>query len=187
MQADDLLTDCQHWFRSKKSCSTQLLEVIDDLTIAIENNQPVDMIFLDYKKAYDSATHQRLITKLNMHGISGTMLNWIRHFFQIDNKRLMLVTFFSKTSDVTSGVPQGSMLAPILPKININDLNDCVSTTCKILAGNTKLYDFSSKSSDLQKDLYTFQRWSDLWQIQFNIKNARFITLVQPILKLITQ
>ena len=70
MQAIDLLTDCQHGFSSKRSCNTQLLEVIEDLTIAIDNNEQVDMIFLDLKKAFDSVPCQRLITKLNMHGIS---------------------------------------------------------------------------------------------------------------------
>ena len=69
-QANYLLTDCQHGFCSKRSCSTQLLVAIEELTIAIENNQPIDMIVLDFKKDFDSVPHPWLISKLNMHGIS---------------------------------------------------------------------------------------------------------------------
>ena len=79
MQANDLLKDCQHGFCSIRSCNTQLLEVIEDVIIAIKNNQPVDMIFSDFKKAFDSVPHQQLITKVNMHGISRIILNWSRN------------------------------------------------------------------------------------------------------------
>ena len=77
---------------------------------------------------------------------------------------------------MTCGGRQGSILGPILFLIYINDLPDRVSSTCKIFADDTNLLNFSSKSSVLRKDLYLLQRCSDLWQLQFNIKNARFYT-----------
>ena len=76
---------------------THLLEVIEYVIIAIENNQPVYMIFLDFKKIFDSVPHQRLITKLNMHGILGTILNWIRNFLsERQHKVKVSNTFFLK-------------------------------------------------------------------------------------------
>ena len=165
MQAIDLLTDCQHGSHSKRLCNTQLLEVIEDPTIAIENNQPSDMIFLDFKKAFHSVPHQWIVIKLNMHDISGAILNWIRNFLSKRQQKVKVGNIFSKTSDVTNGVPQGSILGPILFRIYINNLPNCVSSTCKIFADDTTLYNFSSKSSVLQKDLNSLQHWSDLWQL----------------------
>ena len=88
---------------------------------------------------------------------------------------------------MTSCVPQGilyTILGPILFIIYVNDLSDCVSSTCKMFADDAKLYNFSSESSVLQKDFNSLQHWSDLWQLQFNIEYARFFTLVQTVQKL---
>ena len=87
--------------------------------------QPVDMIFLNFKKAFDSVPHQRL----NMRGISGTLQNWIRKFLSKRQQKVKVSNNYSKTTDVTSGVPRSSILSPILFIININDLPDCVSST----------------------------------------------------------
>ena len=134
MQAHDLLTDCQQGFCCKRSCNTQLPEVIEDLTIAIEINQPVDMIFFDLRKTFDSVHHQRLITIL--------ILNWIRNFLCERQQDVKAGNIFYKTTDMTSGVSQGSILGPILFIIYINDLPDCVSSSCKIFADDTKFYNF---------------------------------------------
>ena len=75
-----VIVDCQHGVHSKRSCNTHILEVIDDLTIAIENNQPVEMMLLHFKKALDFVNHQRLITMLNVHFISDTILSCIGNF-----------------------------------------------------------------------------------------------------------
>ena len=119
---------------------------------------------------------------INMHGISGKILNWIRNFPSNRQQKVKVGNIFYKTTDVTSGVPQGSILGPILLIIYINALPDCVSSTCKIFADDTKLYNFSSKQIFLQIDSNSLKCWSDMWQLHFNIKNARFFTLVQTIL-----
>ena len=173
MQANDMLADCQHGYCSKRSCNTQLLEVVHDITLAIGNNQPIDIIFLGFRKAFDSVPHQQLITRLNMRGISGTILNWIRNFLPERQQKVKVGNIFSKTTDVTSGVHQGSILGPIVFIIYINDLPDCVSCTCIVFADDTKLYHFSSKSSVLQKDLTSLERLSDLWHLQFKIKKMQ--------------
>ena len=72
------------------------------------------MIFLDFKKALDSVPHQQLITKLNIHGISRAMLNWIINFLSKRQQKVKVCHIFSKTTDVISGVPQSSILGPIL-------------------------------------------------------------------------
>ena len=78
---------------------------MEDLSIAIENNQPIAMIFLYFKKAFDSIHRERLTTKLNMHGISGTMQSCIRNFLSQKHQILKLGNIFSNTTDVKSGVP----------------------------------------------------------------------------------
>ena len=84
-------TSCQHGFRQKKSCTSQLLEVMEDFTSFLDKREDFDVIYLDFKKAFDSVPHERLLLKLNGYGISGSILNWIRSFLEDRTQR---VTFF---------------------------------------------------------------------------------------------
>ena len=74
----NLYSDCQHGFRKGRSCTTQLLQVIEDFTYLIDNSQPIDVIYLDFQKAFDQVPHQRLLYKLNVYGITENILNWLR-------------------------------------------------------------------------------------------------------------
>ena len=80
MISNDLYSPCQHGFRKHRSCITQLLEVMEDLTQLIEEKEPVDIIYLDFKKAFDSVPHYRLLSKLEAYGIKGNIVKWIKDF-----------------------------------------------------------------------------------------------------------
>ena len=97
-----------------------------------------------------------------MHGISGTILNWIRNLIPERQQKVKIGNIFYNTTDVISGVPQGSIPSPMVFIIYVNNLPDCVYSTCNIFADDTKLHNSSSKSSVLIKDLNSLQYQSDL-------------------------
>ena len=172
METNKFLNPCQHGFRQKRSCVTQLLEVMNDFTKLIENKECIDVIYLDFSKAFDSVPHQRLIHKLTAYGISGSLINWISHFLKDRKQRVRINTSYSEFAPVTSGIPQGSILGPLLFIIYINDLPENVESVCKIFADDTKIYESTKNNHVLQKDLLGLLEWSRQWQIGFNINKC---------------
>ena len=130
----------QHGFQEKCSCISQLLERLNDWSQAFDEGRSVDCIYLDFAKAFDSVPHQRLILKLRQAGIRGKIIEWIQEYLNHRHQRVILKNGVSQWLPVTSGVPQGSILGPILFLIYVNDLPDYVSNTAKMFAGDTKAY-----------------------------------------------
>jgi len=85
MNTNNLCAQCQHGFRNKRSCTTQLIEVMEEITSVIDEGKPVDIIYLDFRKAFDSVPHQRLLRKLKAYGIQGNIHGWIEDFFKRTN------------------------------------------------------------------------------------------------------
>ena len=175
MEENKLYTTCQHGFRQKKSCTSQLLEVMEDFTSFLDKREDFDVIYLDFKKAFDSVPHERLLLKLNGYGISGSILNWIRSFLEDRTQRVRVDSEFSSTTKVTSGIPQGSILGPILFTIFINDLPDAIESICKIFADDTKIYNTTKNYLKIQHDLNSLQAWSEKWQLYFNSTKCKCI------------
>jgi hypothetical protein len=121
MESNQLFTNDQHGFRKGRSCITQLIEVMEDWTEHLDNHNSVDAIYLDFQTTFDTVPHHRLITKLKGYGISGNILEWIKNLSE-RKQQVMLNGSNSKWTDVTNGIPQGSVLAPILFTMYINDL-----------------------------------------------------------------
>ena len=102
-------------------------------------SKPTDVIFLDLSKAFDCVSHERLLLKLNRHGIDGPLLQWFKHFL---TNRMQRVVIRGKCSDWTSaksGVPQGTILGPILFIMYINDISTYLTSTVKIYADDTRI------------------------------------------------
>ncbi len=176
MMQNKMFADQQHGFVPNRSCITQLLCVIEEWTQWIENNNCFDTIFLDFQKAFDSVPHERLMVKLASYGIKGNLANWIKNFLTGRKQRVVIEDEKSNWTDVKSGVPQGSVLGPLLFVIYINDLPEAVKSTVKIFADDTKLYRKVNNKEDavnMQNDLGKLYKWSLEWQIQFNASKCK--------------
>lgn len=172
---NNLITECQHGFRNKRSCVTQLLQVMEYLTRETDNANSIDIIYLDFRKAFDTVPHERLLHKLKSYGITGNTINWIRNFLTGRTQSVRVGDAVSSGALVLSGIPQGSILGPILFTIFINDLPGATLSTCKIFADDTKLYNKSDKHDILQRDLDSLLRWSEDWQLSFNIDKCKVL------------
>ena len=171
-----LLHQDQHGFRRRRSCNSQLLEVLEDWSRWIEEGEAVDALYLDFKKAFDSVPHQRLLSKLASYGVAGKLWNWIAAFLQDRQQRVVIRGCSSPWAAVSSGVPQGSVLGPALFILYINDLPSVVDSSIKIFADDTKIYGKVSHNAahdELQKDLNAVTAWSDKWQLPFNEKKYK--------------
>ena len=109
----NILADEQHGFRSRRSYETQLVETVNDFATINESGQ-IGAIFLDMSKAFDTVPINRLCTKLNHYGIRGSTLEWIKNFLRNRMQQVVASNRFSYLCSVTSGVPQGSVLGPLL-------------------------------------------------------------------------
>ena len=172
LEENRLLSEDQHGFRSGRSCVTQLLEIMEIWTSMLDEGGGLDVVYLDFRKAFDSVPHQRLLKKIRAYGIDGSLLKWIESFLTGRKQRVIVNGGISAWSEVHSGIPQGSVLGPILFIIFINDLPDAVTNMVKIFADDTKLFTHVTNHQDrtnLQQDLDNLSNWSDMWQLKFNV------------------
>ena len=178
LEINKLLSNDQHGFRSGRSCTTQLLEIIELWTSYVDDKKAFDCIYLDFAKAFDKVPHNKLLHKLKSYGIIGKLHSWISNFLTNREQRVNINGKYSETRPVTSGIPQGSVLGPILFIIYINDLPDQVNSYLKIFADDTKIFRLITDiidRQDLQHDLNKVLEWSHKWQLPFNIDKCKVI------------
>jgi hypothetical protein len=172
----NLLRDSQHGFRIKRSCLTNLLDFYDTLIKQYEEDKAVDVIFLDLQKAFDKVPHERLLVKLYALGIRGNAHKWIKNWLTGRIQRVNIKGIKSDWKPVTSGVPQGSVLGPILFLCYINDIDEGIDGYITKFADDTKLMNPASTTKDtsiLQKDLNKISNWAEKWQMKFNANKCK--------------
>ena len=144
LERHNILTDSQHGFRAKRSTETQLIQTID-ISKSLDKKETVDMAILDFTKAFDKVPHKRLIHKLNYYGISGSIATWIETFVIGRTQQVVVNGAASSSTIVTSGVPQGTVIGPLLFLLYINDLPDNLSTSVRLFADDCILQKWQDK------------------------------------------
>ena len=168
-----VLTDAQHGFRKNRSCESQLLLTTNDLHRTLEENGQVDLILLDFSKAFDKVPHSLLLHKLKNYGIDTAAVSWITAFLDGRTQEVLVEGQTSASSDVTSGVPQGSVLGPLLFLLFINDMPNYVSkdSTVRLFADDAVIYREIKTEQDsalLQQDLNSLLKWERDWGMSFH-------------------
>ena len=177
---NNILYPLQHGFRRGRSCETQLIEFIDDLSSNLQKNQQTDVLNMDFAKAFDKVCHSLLVHKLHHYGIRGKVNNWIKNW--LTNRKQCVVVEGEKSQFVIefSGVPQGSVLGPCLFLYYINDLAAQLHSTVRFYADETIAYlvvETPEDASLLQEDLNTLAKWEDQWRMKFHPSKCTKMTV----------
>nr|VZI51833.1 unnamed protein product [Spirometra erinaceieuropaei] len=180
LEQNHLLCDAQHGFRRGRSCLTNLLYCLEQWTRAIDEGNVVHVAYIDFKKAFDSVPHQRLLHKLSRIGVRGKLLKWIENFLVGRSQTVRLGGQHSAEVTVTSGVPQGSVLGPILFLIYIDDCIHGLDCRIAMFADDIKLWSVIRNEDDeanLQANLDRLEKWSGHWLLPFNVTKCNILRI----------
>lgn len=183
LSSNNILYELQHGFREKRSCETQLIELTDHLVKNISAGKQTDLILLDFSKAFDKVNHHKLLYILQEYGVSSQILNWTQSFLLGRSQTVVLDGGVSTEVPVTSGVPQGSVLGPLLFLVYINQLPESISKSqVRLFADDTAVFLTINSKYDcvsLQKDLDTLQVWEKAWDMEFNPSKCQVLHITR--------
>ena len=180
LMRENLLSNKQYGFIPGRSTTTQLLHYLDSCAEAIADGDVIDIIYFDFAKAFDTVPHRRLLKKIESYGIHGNILKWINGFLSNRRQTVKVNGVASKQEVVRSGIPQGSVLGPLLFVIYINDLPEHVISQMYLFADDTKLMKKVRTRNDsvlLQNDMDGMQNWSNTWLLNFHPDKCHVLTL----------
>ena len=176
-----IITIAQSGFTQGDSTIYQLLSIYDDFLKSLDNNIKTQAIFFDISKAFDRVWHKGLLHKLRVIGINDQLLTWF-HSYLSDRKQAVVVN--GSCSDfltIPAGVPQGSVLGPLLFLIYINDINKGIVSTTKLFADDTSMYlsvdDDETRSETLNSDLNKINVWANKWKVTFNCQKTKLVNI----------
>ena len=171
---NNLITTNQSGFRPGDSCTNQLLSLVHEIHAAFDHRKCLEVrsVYLDMSKAFDKVWHDGLIFKLKQNGIDGNLLNLFKSYLVNRKQRVALNGMESNWGEVKAGVPQGSVLGPLLFLIYINDLEVGIKSSIKFFADDTSLYsivhDPIVSAEELNHDLDLINKWAHQWKMSFN-------------------
>ena len=179
---NNLITPLQHGFRKGRNCETQLITTARDFAQTLNNKGQTDAVLLDFSKAFDKVDHSILISKAETLGIGTQMTKWIASFLRNRTQTILVDNAHSDPSPVLSGVPQGTVLGPLLFLIYINDISSNLSpgSSLRLFADDSLLYRQIQSSQDqdiLQTDLNTLQTWEATNKMEFHPQKCQVICI----------
>lgn len=166
-----LLSSYQSGFMPGDSTINQLLHVYHMMCDALDHQKEIRVVFCDISKAFDRVWHDGLLYKLNAIGISGNLLSWFNSYLTNRKQRVVIENETSSTGTISAGVPQGSVLGPLLFLVFINDITEGIRCNIRLFADDTTLFiDFTDEATGaklINDDLSTIKQWADKWLVSF--------------------
>jgi hypothetical protein len=180
-QDNNLFTNKQFGFIKGRSTVLQLLTLLDNWTKYLESGGQIDIIITDFEKAFDKVPHRRLISKLKAYGVDSKLVDWKEGFLRNRQQQVKINGKHSSWKSVLSGIPQGSVLGPLLFIIFINDLPDLYGdASIYLFADDAKMFKYITKpedSADLQNCCNYLQKWTDRWLMKLNIDKCKVLSI----------
>ena len=177
--SNSLLSPFQSGFIKGDSTTNQLVYMYNDICSALDQGK-VRAVFCDISKAFDRVWHRGLLHKLSSLGIRGSLLNWFSSYLSSRQQRVVFANVASSWRPVTSVVPQGSILGPLLFLVYINDIVNSVASNIRLFADDTSLYIVvdtpDTAAQQLNSDLDKINTWSQIWLVSFNPTKTESIT-----------
>ena len=184
LDKNKLIKDSQHGFRSKMSCTTNLLEFFETATEVLDTGAPMDLVFLDLAKAFDKVPHNLLVQKMKSKKICEKVVTWVEDWLKDRKQRVVLNGQESEWQEVKSGIIQGSVLGPTAFDIYMDDVDVVLAllTIFKKFADDTKLGQEMRTDRDrevLQQALNMLEAWAQRWGMEFNVAKCKVMHLGQ--------
>jgi hypothetical protein len=180
VRLETFISPKQHGFQKSRSCISNLLTAREKWAEILDSDRRLDVVFVDFSKAFDKVSHKQLLLKLKALGVVGNLLRWIADFLEGRTMRVQVNQSLSNSVSMTSGVPQGSVLGPELFKIYINDLPEALAADCLLYADDIKLWGAVSTVEEadlLQSSLDSLFEWSTKWNLPINYDKCSVMAL----------
>ena len=185
----NLLSSAQHGFVKRRSTCTNLLESVNDWTLAADNKKSVTIAYIDFTRAFDCVSHNKLLARLQSYGICGSVLTWLKNFFSDRSHVTRVGEYLSDVADLISGVVQGSGIGPIMFLVYIDELAKLLKNhgvVAKLFADDVKVYVNIVSSDDvtkLQTALNLIVEWAASWQLQLSVSKCCILSVGRALAK----
>ncbi|MCG8048002.1 MAG: endonuclease/exonuclease/phosphatase family protein [Candidatus Thiodiazotropha taylori] len=185
LHENNLLYKYQSGFLPNHSTTYQLIDIYQHICQTFDNNQFSCMVFCDISKAFDRVWHKGLIFKLKQNGIQGQLLNWIEDYLTNRSQQVVLRSYSSPARKINAGVPQGSVLGPLLFLVYVNDIYDSLLSLTRLFADDSSLFYSASSINDIEgiinHDLSILRNWARQWLVTFNpLKTEAVLFTLKP-------